>query len=193
MIGSLRGSILDIDVTGELLVDVGGVGYRVSVPTGLLAQCQLGDQVFLYVHHRVREDGQALYGFLTLDERKVFEVLLGAHGVGPAAALAVLTHFKPDALRRVVAEGDSDALVIVPGIGKKTAARVLLDVGPKLGARDIGAAASGSGAEVREALESLGYGADEIRSAMASVSQDGVDAPELLRLCLRSLGAPRRA
>ena len=133
MIGSLRGVLLDRTATGEVLVEVGGVGYRATVaPTTLVALGELGSQVFLHVHTHVREDALILYGFATLDERRCFEALIGAHGVGPALALAILSVHSPGALRRALLSDDVDALTLVPGVGKKTAARLLVELKSRL-------------------------------------------------------------
>ncbi|OWY59205.1 hypothetical protein B7486_75835, partial [cyanobacterium TDX16] len=124
VIGSLRGTLLDRSGVGEVLVEVGGVGYRVTVaPTTAATVAEVGDEVFLHVHHHIREDDQALYGFVSREERICFEALLGAHGVGPTLALAILSVHDPVALRRLLAEEDLAALCLVPGVGKKTAAR----------------------------------------------------------------------
>jgi Holliday junction DNA helicase RuvA len=196
MIGSLRGLLLDRAATGDVLVEVGGVGYRVHVPTSALAVLgELGSSVFLHVHTHVREDAIVLYGFPTADERACFEALLTTHGIGPAMALTILSVHSPAALRRAVATEDADALTIVPGIGKKTAARLLLELTSKLDAPDFefesipSSVASGSArAEVKAALVQLGYGADEVREAMRDLNE-GVegDVEDLLRIALRSL------
>ena len=207
MIGSLRGVLVDRSVTGEVTVDVGGVGYRVVVaPPTLAALGDVGDTVFVFVHTHVREDAIVLYGFATVDERRCFEALLGAHGVGPAMAVAILSVHAPPVLRRVVACDDADALTLVPGIGKKTAARLLLDLKSRLDLPDVdlavsavtnGRAASygGARAEVHAALAQLGYGPDEIRDAIHGLPhddpEDGVAVEDLLRLALRSLAAAR--
>ncbi|HSL56442.1 MAG TPA: Holliday junction branch migration protein RuvA, partial [Acidimicrobiales bacterium] len=129
MIGSLRGTLLDRSLEGEVLVEVGGVGYRVTMsPTAAVAIGELDDEVFVHVHHHIREDEQRLYGFATRDERVAFQALLGAHGVGPALALAILTVHPPAALARVLADDDLAALCLVPGVGKKTAARLLIEL-----------------------------------------------------------------
>src|SRR5207249_5245235 len=117
---------------GELLVEVGGVGYRVSVPPATLAAAALGEPVFLHVHTHVREDALILFGFPARAERVCFEALLGAHGVGPALALAILSALSPDALYRALATDDAEALTAVPGVGKKTAARLLLELKARL-------------------------------------------------------------
>jgi Holliday junction DNA helicase RuvA len=199
MIGSLRGVLLDRFARGELLVEVGGVGYRVVVPAGTLGVVgELGAPVFLHVHTCVREDAIVLYGFATGEERTCFEALLGAHGVGPALALAILSVHSPTALRRAVVNDDGDALSEVPGVGKKTAARLLLELKSRLELPDVGAelVAVGGGtalaaqSEVRAALAGLGYGADEVREAVRGLPHEG-SVEELLRAALRSLAAVR--
>jgi Holliday junction DNA helicase RuvA len=203
MIGSLRGQVLDRTTNSELLVEVGGVGYRVLVPPRtLVAAGDIGDPVFLHVHTHVREDAIVLYGFATGDERVAFEALLSAHKVGPALALAVLSHLTPLALRRAVASNDIDALCSVPGVGKTTAARLLLDLKNKL-ALDADpeatlAAVNGDAApqlsaraDVRNALANLGYAPDEISYAVRDLPEENDDASELLRTALRTLAAAR--
>ena len=197
MIGSLRGVVVDRPTPAELIVEVAGVGYRVSVPTSLLASLQgQGTEVFLHVHTHVREDAIVLFGFAHGDERRCFEALLGAHGVGPTLALGILSSMSPAALSTAVLEDDLDSLCAVPGVGKKTAARLLLELKarlelPSLDAGGPTAAVAGSPrVEARAALVELGYGPDEIRIAL-----DGVDgsAPveDLVRMALRELARSR--
>lgn len=203
MIGSLRGALLDRD-GGELTVEVGGVGYRVQVsPTTAISLGDLGDEVFCWVHLHQRDEAPTLYGFATKEERLCFEALLGAHGVGPALALAILSVHSPVALARIVAEDDLGALCLVPGVGKKTAARLLLDLKSRLSVPDLGQAAaptgavaggsagSGARADVREALTGLGYTDAEIRDVMSDLPDDG-DAGLLLRDALQRLAVSRR-
>lgn len=202
MIGSLRGPLLHRGAA-EVTVEVGGVGYRVLVsPTTAVSLGDVGEEVFCWVHHHQREEAVTLYGFVTLDERTSFEALLGAHGVGPALALAILSIHSPVALARILAEDDLGALCLVPGVGKKTAARLLLDLKSRLSIPDLGepvAASSGSGAtgsasvraDVRDALAGLGYTDAEVREVMADLLDDG-DAGALLRDALQRLGAARR-
>lgn len=191
MIGSLRGTLASLGPGGELLVEVGGVGYRVSVPTSTAAALgPVGAEVRLWVHTHVREDAIVLYGFGHDDERCCFEALLGAHGVGPSLALAVLSTLSPAALSTALLEGDAEALCAVPGVGKKTAARMLLDLKSRLDLPDLSpAASSGNGsarAEARAALAELGYGPEEVRRALDG-RRDDVGVEELLRLALREL------
>jgi Holliday junction DNA helicase RuvA len=206
VIASLRGVLLDRALrgdhpSGEALVEVGGVGYRVVVPASALGRLgEVGSPVFLHIHTHVREDAIVLYGFGTRDERRCFEGLIGAHGVGPAVALALLAIHSPGALRRVVATDDVAALTLVPGIGAKTANRLLIELKSRLdfdldtpdlvAVGAAGSAPAGARAEVRVALAGLGYGADEVRSAVSGLPEDG--APEdLLRLALRHLAGVR--
>jgi holliday junction DNA helicase RuvA len=151
------------------------------------------------VHHHIREDHQALYGFTAKEERIAFEGLLGAHGVGPALALAILATHSPVALARILADDDLTALCEVPGVGKKTAQRLLVELKSRLvlpeidlvrpegtAAAVVGANGSDALADVRAALASLGYGTDEVRRATAELPGEG-EPGELLRLALRAL------
>jgi Holliday junction DNA helicase RuvA len=204
MIGSLRGTLLDRSPSGELLVEVGGVGYRVACgATTVSAAGDLGGPVFLHVHTHVRDDAIVLFGFATRDERACFEALLGAHGVGPALALAILSAHSPQSLRRALATDDVDALTMVAGVGKKTAARLLIELKSRLdfdgddGADLVvtGIAANGNGhssarAEVRAALAGLGYGPEEVRDATRELTDDG-PVEELLRSALKQLATIR--
>ncbi len=205
MIGSLRGTLLERATSGEVLVEVGGVGYRALVPPAVLTELgEPGGDVFLHTHLHVREDALTLYGFATRDERATFEVLIGAHGVGPALALAILSVHRPDGLRRALADDDLDALCMVPGVGRKTAARLLMELKSRLdvpGDVDVAVLVGGeptasvrqapsARAEVREALSALGYGPDEVREAVRDLPADG-DPGALLRQALGRLGGAR--
>jgi Holliday junction DNA helicase RuvA len=202
MIGSLRGAVVDRDPAGELLVDVGGVGYRVLVtPATLTDLGQPGTEVFLWVHHHIREDAQVLYGFAQRDERVVFSTLLQAHGVGPSLALNILAVHNPGGLRRIVAEEDVGGLCLVPGVGKKTATRLLIELKGALDMPDLDLTASGAGrsggdgdtdprasatTEVREALLGLGYGSDEVIAVLREVPGEP-DAAQMLKDALQRL------
>ena len=194
MIGSLRCILLDRSLDGDVLIEVAGVGYRVTVaPTASPAVGEIGDDVFLWVHHHIREDAQTLYGFATREERVCFEALLGAHGVGPALALAILSVHGPGALREVIATQDVSALCLVPGVGNKTAARLLVELQSRLDLPDIdltpspGAVVTTSARrDVTEALAGLGYGPDEVRRVVDDLPSDGEPA-DLLREALRRL------
>ncbi len=195
MIGSLRGEVLERDLGGTALVEVAGVGYVVHVTERTLAELEPGATVFLHVHHHVTETAESLFGFLQRDERVTFQSLIKVNKVGPALAMAVLGTHTPSALVDIVAANDAGALSLVPGIGKKTAERLLVDLRGSLSlpALDDGPGpAGGSSAvgEVREALAGLGYGTEEIRDVLRELPGD-VAASDLLRDALQLLGARR--
>lgn len=213
MIGSLRGTVLERRTT-EILLEVAGVGYRVQLTASALARlAPSGHELFVYTHQHFREDHQALYGFLSAAERDCFESLISAHGVGPSLAMAVLSVHKPDQLVQILADGDVAALCLVPGVGKKTAARLLVELRAKLdvdtflaggdhlgrpvGAGGVGAAAAADSPRtvVRQALAELGYGVEEIRSALDGLTVEGgsddADEATLLRAALQRLAGGR--
>ena len=132
MIGSLRGEVLERGLDGVVLLEVGGVGYQVVVSPRTLPELEPTTNVFLYVHHHIREDGQTLYGFAAREERATFQVLIGTHGVGPALAMAILATHPPAALVDLAAGAEVPALTRVPGVGKKTAARRLVELKNRL-------------------------------------------------------------
>lgn len=194
MIGSLRGRLLERFGEGEVLVEVAGVGYRVVLtPTTAVRLGDLGGEVFVHVHHHFREADQTLYGFLERDERACFEALLSAHGVGPSLALAVLGVHGPGELARLLADDDVAALCLVPGVGKKTATRLLVELKDSLDLPLDGVLDAGGGpgaprsavAEVQDALGGLGYTPDEVRSVLADLGGD--DPAALLREALQRL------
>ncbi len=196
MIGRLRGTLVHRSPRGEVMVDVGGVGYRISVsPATLVALGGIGDEVVVHTHLHVREDALTLFGFATADARDCFESLLGAHGVGPGLALAILSTHGPEDLRRLVFEGDLDSLTLVPGVGRKTAARLLLELKSRLDVPegvdgDVTAMNGSPRSEVRDALAALGYQPEEVRRAMGELPPDG-DVTTLVRTALQVLGASR--
>jgi holliday junction DNA helicase RuvA len=196
MIGSVRGTVLERAATGEVLVEVGGVGYRVLVTLRAVPELDPGAPAFLFTHLHVREDAMVLYGFPTRDERDTFEALIGATGVGPKLALAILSVHPPTALRRALLDDDLDGLTLVPGVGKRTAQRLLVELKARLDVPDLdladGTSTPGSSAraEVREALAGLGYGGDEIREVLGQLADDaGVE--DLLRDALKLLAVAR--
>jgi Holliday junction DNA helicase RuvA len=173
----------------RVVLSVAGVGYELKVPAQVLARLPPpGCQARLYTRLLVRDEAMVLYGFSSPDERELFDHLITVTGVGPKMALGVLSVLSPDVLRRAVASGDVAALTLVPGVGKKVAGRILLDLKDRIGAGGE-AAATGPLAEVREALLSLGLSPIEAREALSALAPDG-DRPveELLRDALRSVG-----
>jgi len=195
MIGFLRGTLIDRSAT-EVLLDVQGVGYRVLVSPATIASLgEPGTTAVMHTHLHVREDALTLYGFPTRDERACFEALLGAHGVGPALALAILSVHRPASLQHVLATDDVDSLCLVPGVGKKTAARLLLELKARLDLPDgdlaiVLGGEVGPRGEVREALVALGYGPEEVRDALRDLPVDG-DVQRLLKDALTRLSTVR--
>jgi Holliday junction DNA helicase RuvA len=195
MIGSLRGTVLDRSIGGEILLEVGGVGYRVAVPSGAVAALEPGGPAFLFTYLVVRDDALSLYGFPEREQRDTFEALMSATGVGPKLALAVLSIHSPAGLRRAVIEGDLDALTLVPGVGKRTAQRLMIELAAKLGTDAPDPAGIDGGgpsprAEVRAALEGLGYGAEEVRLVLDTLTGDA-PVEVLLKEALKLLAVER--
>jgi Holliday junction DNA helicase RuvA len=191
MIGSLRGTVLERLDDGRVLVEVNGVGYLVTVTPRTLAELEPTSPVFLYVHHHIREDAQTLFGFLRRDERATFDVLVATHGIGPALAIAILGTHTPPALVDIVAGNDIGALTLVPGVGKKTAERLLVELRNRLNLPMLDPLVvntSTAAGTVRDALSGLGYAPDEIREAMRELPESHT-AEEMLRDALRLLGA----
>lgn len=195
MIGSLRGELLDRSAGGEeLIIEVSGIGYRVLVtPSGSSKAGDVGSESFLHIHHHQREDAELLYGFANIAERRVFETLISTHGVGPSLGMSILAALSPARLRQILATDDVTALCAVPGVGKKTAARLLVELKSKLDVPELDEServstdaepASSAHQEAREALLSLGYGVEEIAATLAQIDSDG-DAADVTRQALR--------
>jgi Holliday junction DNA helicase RuvA len=188
LISFLEGEVVEKG-PGHLVLGVGGVGYDLLVPSSVLAASPKVGQI-LRVHTRmvVREDSMTLYGFSSQDEREVFDLLTGVNGVGPKVALAFLSSLQPHALRRAVLAGDADALTVVPGVGKKVAQRVVLDLRDKLGGEGAEVISIGPLADVREALLALGLTPVEASQITADLEPDGKAPDELLREALQKVG-----
>jgi Holliday junction DNA helicase RuvA len=196
VIGRIRG-ILAGKQAPDILLDVGGVGYEVQVPmTTLYELPELGIEVSLFTHFVVREDAQLLFGFSTERERSLFRALIKVNGVGPKIGLAILSGLDAGQLVRVVQQKDTGSLVAVPGIGKRTAERILLDLEGKLNDWTVGdapVAATSSQepdivAEAESALVALGYKPAEASRAVAAANDGSSSTPEeLIRTTLRSM------
>ena len=187
MIGRLRGTLVVAGATG-VVIDVGGVGYEVALTAAALGDLPpIGEEAVIHTHLHVRADQMSLFGFTSLDQRDLFRLLIGVSGVGPKVAMAILGTMTTDDLRRAVATDDVAALTAVPGIGKRSAQKLLLELRPRLELSDAVVGSSGAMAETRAALEGLGYQPDEIRAAMRELSAD-LPVEELLRRSLQQLG-----
>ena len=188
MIGRLTGTLAAKNPP-QVLVDVGGVGYEVDVPMSSFYNLPaLGERVTLLTHFVVREDAQVLFGFLTHEERATFRLLVKISGVGPRTALAILSGLSVTELAQAVTLQESARLVKVPGIGKKTAERLLLELKGKLGDA-IAAPASvtrGAQADIRQALLALGYNDREAAAALKALPAD-VAVSDGIKLALRAL------
>lgn len=190
MIAYLCGRLVDVLEEG-IVVEAGGIGYLVRVPWSLLRSLPpRGQEVRLYTHLLWKEEGPALYGFGSPADRELFHKLLGVGGIGPRGALAILSVLSPRELQRAVAEEDEAALTVVPGIGKKTARRLILELKDKLPRGQGGMPVGVEEEEAVAALLALGYGEAEARQAVReAVNQLGRQpAEEILRQALRLLG-----
>ena len=191
MIGRLRGRVLTDDVDSVVL-DVNGVGYELSVPLGTIGRASPteGGEVVVFVHTHVREDQLALYGFATEADRAAFRVLLSVSSVGPKTALAVTSALPADDLARAIAAKDVTKLTSIPGIGKKTAERLVLELRDKLpSALPAAKAAAPHGPDVLNALLSLGYNAREASAAIRGLPPE-LALADAIRQALKVLAKP---
>jgi Holliday junction DNA helicase RuvA len=198
VIGRISGTLLHKQPP-EILVDVAGVGYEVQVPMTTLFQLPaLGEAVTLLTHHAVREDAQTLYGFVSERDRELFRHLIKVSGVGPKLALTILSGMDSDSFARAVRGDDLTALVALPGVGKKTAERLLIEMRDRLSGwlgqiadsangLELPLATSDKLSDAEDALVSLGYKPAEAARLVARVDSDAItDSEELIRLALRS-------
>lgn len=199
MIGQLRGRLAD-KRPNQVLVDVGGVGYLVQVPLSTYAALsELHTEVTLLIHTHVREDALALYGFLSSREKHFFEMLISASGVGPSLALKILSGMSVEELVPAIRAGDLARLTRIPGVGRKTAERMVVELKDKLEAVTIEAAKpavaslAGIEADVISALVNLGYDARGAESAVTEAKREvgTSEFEKLLRAALQALSAPK--
>ena len=188
MIATLRGEIAQVE-ENALVLEVGGVGVRVFVPSQVRSRTKAGEVLFLYTHLVVREDALTLYGFESQAERELFNTLLGVDGVGPKVALSVLSTMTIDSIQRAVFADEADILSRVPGVGKKTAQKMALHLKDKLKPMDAlagVAAMTDKDSEVLAALTALGYSVVEAQAAIQALPKDAPDdTEERLRLALQ--------
>lgn len=195
MIGSLRGKLVD-KRPNQILVDVGGVGYQVQIPLSTFAALgALHDEANLLIHTHVREDQFNLFGFSTAREKQCFELLISASGVGPSLALKILSGMGIEELVPAIRKGDLAQLVRIPGVGKKTAERMVVELRDKLAAVDVREAGkpgtrSQLESDVASALVNLGYDERSVERAMENArGSGGTDFETLLRASLQLLGS----
>ena len=187
MIATLQGEII-LTKDDYLVVNVGGVGIRVFVPVMLRGSAKIGERIFLHTHLVVREDALSLYGFETEQEQSYFNLLLGVNGVGPRIALAILSTLSVDMIRRAVLSEQADLFSRVPGVGKKTAQKILLHLQGKVTGtlEALGAPSTDVDTEVLDALTGLGYSVIEAQTALQAIPRDAPkDLETRLRLALQ--------
>jgi Holliday junction DNA helicase RuvA len=200
MIGRLKGILLEKQPP-QLLVDVQGVGYELEAPMSTFYQLPLaGEAVTLHTHMVVREDAQLLYGFFSLSERQLFRDLIRINGVGPKLALTILSGVTADEFTRCIMEGDSKALTSLPGVGKKTAERLIVELRDRLskGAYTVLPGAEGNDATLKSvevnsvsdavsALVSLGYRAQEASQMVRTINAEGLNTEAIIKAALQSM------
>lgn len=195
MIAFVRGRVAALNLNAAVL-DVGGVGYHVLCAPATIAGLRLGTEAELATSMVVREDSQTLYGFPDTDERDMFELVQTASGVGPKVAQAMLAVLPPDRLRVAISGADHNALMAVPGIGRKGAERIILELKDRVGSV-VSVSTPSAGAwrdQVRDALQGLGWSvrdADAAADAVSPEAEAGADVATLLRAALRSLARTR--
>lgn len=172
MIGRLRGLLVSSRETG-ITIEVAGVGYEVAMTTRDLASLPgIGEQIVVHTHTHVREEEISLYGFAGDADRDLFRVLLSASGVGPKVGMALLASMSGEAIVRAITRDDPEALTVAPGVGKRGAQKIVLELGPKLAGRETDVVGSRALGGVRQALEGLGYSTAEINSVVADLNPD---------------------
>ena len=188
MIATLRGEITQVEEYA-IIIETGGMGLRVFVPKPLLERVKAGEAIFLFTHLVVREDDWKLYGFESQADRELFNTLLGVDGVGPRTALAVLSTLNLETVQRAVFNDEPDLLSRVPGVGKKTAQKIVLSLHDRLkpvSGLDKIASMSDTDSEVLAALTALGYSIVEAQTAIQSIPKDAPEnVEERLRLALQ--------
>lgn len=172
MIGRLRGVLVSSRESG-ILIEVGGVGYEVTMTTRDLASLPgIGEEIVVHTHTHVREDELRLYGFGRDTDRELFRVLLGASGVGPKVALALLASMSGDEIIRAITGDDPDALTVATGVGKRGAQKIVLELSPKLAGREAEIVGSQALGGARQALEGLGYSITEINAVVGDLDPE---------------------
>lgn len=201
MISYIRGPLIDIE-EDTIVVEAAGVGYNIKVPMSVLSELPgMGKEVRIYTYLQVREDAMSLFGFMTRQDLKMFKQLLGVNGIGPKGALGLLSAMRPDDLRLAIISGDAKAISRAPGIGLKTAQRVILDLKDRTCVEEVmpafvggldqmekGSALADAGKEAVDALMALGYSGMEATKAVRQVEiTEGMTAEEVLKASLKHL------
>lgn len=198
MFNYINGTVAELTPTRAVL-DCGGVGFDITVSAYTAGRLKTGERAKLFIFSNIREDAFDLYGFYTVNEKSVFEMLLGVSGVGTKAAMSILSCSTPENLAMAVISGNDKALTAAPGVGKKLAQRIILELKDKLAktAQEISAAdlypsvsPASDGSAVRDAtaaLSVLGYGPSEINAALKSVNTENMEVADIVRACLKQM------
>lgn len=178
MIASLRGTVSAINTF--LVIEVGGVGYKVNVPTSILGSVSVNDEIYIHTYQYIREDAIDLYGFRSPDELEIFEDLISVSGIGPKAGLALLSQFSVQQLQESIVMSDTTLLTKVSGIGKKTAERLILELKESFSDRVNASAFEGSSSDVVAiALEQLGYSNQEVLQALKQTDRSQSESAQI--------------
>ncbi len=200
MISFVRGRLAEV-ADSRCVIETSGIGLEINVPyTVLEALPGIGEETILYTYFKISEDAMSLYGFLSRRDEEMFERLISVSGIGPKAALAILSTLTPDDLRMAIAAGDAKAIARAPGVGAKTAQRLILELRDKIDISEIidphgagaaesqgGASSAAAAAEAIEALTALGYSASQAARAVHEVYGEGMTPEELLKAALKHL------
>jgi Holliday junction DNA helicase RuvA len=191
MIGSVRGPVTHLG-PDYVLIEVGGIGYRVIAGPSLLSKLRVRREASVYTHHLVREDQEALFGFGTTEELAFFELLMTVSQVGPRLALAITAAHAVTKLQLAIVTDDVDVFTSVSGVGRKTAQRIILELKEKVHAAGIAAGGAGTtDSDVVAALESLGYSATEARRAAGAVAGTAGELDARIKAALQELARSR--
>ncbi len=183
MIGSLRGEIIEIGPNWVLL-EIMGIGYRVQVASSVLSLFKTGQEQFLYIHEQLREDAHELFGFISSDDLRLFTKLLSVSGVGPKVAMTLLSMGSAETVQRAVMSGDLEALTSLPGVGKKTAQKIILELkGQLVESEQIPSVDR----DVADALQGMGYSSVQVRDILKELPVDLKDPSERIRAALKLL------
>ncbi len=196
MIAFVKG-ILEIKSNGFVIIDVGGIGYKVFMSEGSIEKIgDIGEKVIVYTYHQVREDEQSLYGFLEMEELNMFELLISVSGVGAKSALNILANIEPSRFAIAVVSNDTSSLVKIPGLGAKTAARIILELKDKLKDKDIKPEKTAKNEEIDlseekeeavSALQVLGYNKKDIEKVFEKIDTKDMKLEEMIKLGLKYL------
>lgn len=183
MIASLRGKVIEKSAAW-LLLEVGGIGYRIKASPSVLTTIRGDEQAFIYTYHHIREDAEELFGFLSLHDLELFERLLNISGIGPKVALTILSIGSADTVKKAIMNGDLSTLTSVPGVGKKMAQKIILELKGQIVEEEQ--AAPGD-TDVLDALVGLGYSSNQARDAMKHIPKDISEPSDRIREALRIL------